>query len=105
MNLNDNFLFTEETYDLVLCVRFLQRSFMKSLKKMVKIGGFILYLAFTEGAELFDHPKDPKSILIPNELFTTFCEDYSYTFECIVNRVDKLSDGRPVQAFIAKRIN
>ena len=96
----DGFNFSKRTYDLVLCVRFLERNFMNTLKKMVKPGGFIVYLAFTAGAEAFDHPKDPKCILKPNELFETFCDG---GFQSWVNRVDLLPDGRPVQVLVARK--
>lgn len=99
----NNLIFSEQQYDLVICVRFLERNFMNTLKKMVKPGGFILYLAFTAGVEVFEHPKDPKSILKSNELFETFCEDPIHKFKNVVNRVDKLPDGRPVQAFVAQK--
>ena len=89
---------TEETFDLVMVMRFLNRDLYEPIKQMIKPGGWLVFQTFTEGAEKFGSPKYPNFILKPNELSQVFSD-----FKIITDRMDSLSDGRPVASFIAQK--
>ena len=89
---------TEDTFDLVMVMRFLNRDLFEPIKQMIKPGGWIVFQTFTEGVENFGSPKNPNFILKPNELSQVF-ED----FKIITDRMDELPDGRPVASFIAQK--
>ncbi|KAJ3107792.1 hypothetical protein HDU97_003140 [Phlyctochytrium planicorne] len=102
------------TVDLLLCVRFLARSHYEWMRKMVKPGGFVLVYTFFEGVQEFGAPKDPNHILQPGELATIFRDklpedgtrwdsDVDGTWEVLVDRIDRIPDGRPIQAFLARK--
>ncbi len=96
------FDFSAVTYDLVVCVRFLERNFFPVLRRMVKPGGFILYQTFVTGtAYPLTHPTNPKVVLQPGELNSEF--GASQGFDLVIDRVEQLPDGRPVHSIVAQR--
>lgn len=90
---------TEQTFDLVLVMRFLNRDLFNQIKQMVKPGGWIVFQTFSKGCEKFGSPKNPNFILKPNELAEVFAD-----FQIITDRIDEISDGRPVASFIAQKL-
>ncbi len=88
-------------YDLVLCVRFLVRGFHPQLANMIKPGGYLLYYTFYKGSEAFGHPSKESHILQEGELATEFGTKHGW--QVLVDRVEHLPDGRPMQAFLARR--
>lgn len=95
------YCFFAKKYDLVLCVRFLDRNILKKmLLNLVKPGGYFLMYAFMKGAEKYGTPKNPHRLLLPDELKTLF---ESNGFETIYDQTTRLPDGRPMQAFLAKK--
>jgi len=97
------FDFSQVCYDLVVCVRFLERNFLPTLRRMVKPGGFILYQTFVGGLpdKPLSHPTNPKVVLQPGELSTVFGPTHG--FRALVDRVELLPDGRPVHCVVARR--
>ncbi|KAI8850995.1 hypothetical protein BC829DRAFT_415704 [Chytridium lagenaria] len=108
-----------ETVDLLLCVRFLARTHYRWMRRMVRPGGYVLVFTFYEGAQAFGAPKDPNHILQPGELRNVAFKDLENvdmrqdaegwdavldgSWEVIVDRVEHIADGRPVQAFLARK--
>ncbi|KAJ3205836.1 hypothetical protein HDU67_008617 [Dinochytrium kinnereticum] len=111
--------FGEGEVDLLLCVRFLARTHFRWMRRMVRRGGFVLIYTFFEGAQEFGAPKDPNHILKVGELLREFggrdgggesgvawCDDPAVedgSWEIVVDRVEHIPDGRPVQAFLARK--
>jgi len=62
----------EETYDLVICFNYLQRSLMPQMKNWVKPGGILVYETFTVDQLRFGKPRNPDHLLRHNELLHTF---------------------------------
>jgi len=89
---------TDETFDLVMVMRFLNRDLFEPIKQMIKPGGWIVFQTFTEGVEQFGSPKNPNFILKHGELSQVFND-----FKIITDRMETLSDGRPVASFIAQK--
>jgi len=89
---------TDQTFDLVMVMRFLNRDLFEPIKQMIKPGGWIVFQTFSQGAEKFGSPKNPNFILLPGELAEVFKD-----FKIITDRMDELPDGRPVASFIAQK--
>lgn len=89
---------TEQTFDLVVVMRFLNRDLYEPIIKMVKPGGWLVFQTFVEGVEQFGSPKNPNFILKPGELSQVFSD-----FKIIADRMEALVDGRPVVSFIAQK--
>ena len=61
--------FHELTWDLVMCVRFLEREYLSRLASMVRPGGFFLFVSFVDVGEVWEQgPRDPKRLLGLGEL-------------------------------------
>ncbi|HHT00128.1 MAG TPA: class I SAM-dependent methyltransferase, partial [Thiomicrospira sp.] len=88
-----------QSFDLITVVRFLNRDMFSYIKHSLNSGGFLLFQTFIEGVEAFGSPKNPNFILNNNELAEVFSG-----FDIIVDRIDKLKDGRPVASFIAQKL-
>ncbi|KUJ71978.1 methyltransferase [Thiomicrospira sp. WB1] len=50
-------------YDLILAVRFLERSLWPHIRQSLRPGGFVLFETFAQGAEQFGGPKNPTGCL------------------------------------------
>ena len=89
---------TDQSFDLVMVMRFLNRDLYEPIKTMVKPGGWIVFQTFVEGVEKFYSPKNPNFILKVGELTQVFSD-----FKIITDRMETLLDGRPVVSFIAQK--
>jgi len=90
--------FPDEKFDLVLVVRYLNRDLFTQIDASIALGGYIVYQTFVSGAEVFGSPNNPNFILERDELSKVFSG-----YQMIVDRIDKLEDGRPVASFIAQK--
>ena len=87
----------EGAFDLIVGVRFLKRDLLPNLINKLNPNAYIVWQTFLEGAEKFGSPKNPNALLKAGELAEVFAE-----LEIIVDKIDKLHDGRPINSFIAK---
>ncbi|BBP43600.1 methyltransferase domain-containing protein [Thiosulfativibrio zosterae] len=87
-----------ERWDLVVCIRFLNRQLFPVMRQSIRPKGFVVFQTFTEGCEVFGSPKNPNFILKPAELSEVF-----HDFTILIDRIDSLPDGRPVASFIAQK--
>jgi tellurite methyltransferase len=89
----------QHQYGCVVVVRYLHRPGLAQLKRLIDIGGYIVYQTFMHGCEKFGSPKNPRYLLELGELAEVFSD-----FDILVDEVEYLPDGRPTNCFIAKRI-
>jgi SAM-dependent methyltransferase len=65
----------EHSYDLIVCLRYLQRSLFSQIARALRPGGMLLYETFTRAQLDFEGgPKDPAHLLKPGELREAFPE-------------------------------
>ncbi len=88
------------SYDLVIVSRYLHRPLLKYIDRLLKPSGFIVYQTFLEGCERFGSPKNPRYLLKQGELASTFSG-----YKIFYDQLERLSDGRPTNAFIAQKQN
>lgn len=99
--------FETQQYDLVLAIRFLEREFFPAMGAMVRPGGgFLLFVSFVarEDGVPYEHPKDPRKVLEHGELARVFGPEGGMGFEMVEDRLEILSDGRVLSAFLARRV-
>lgn len=95
-------LFHTQQYDLILCIRFLVRSFLPLIRSMITPGGYLIYSTFQKHPTLiYEHPTSAQHLLQEKELAQVFNETYG--FEIIMDRIDVLIDGRWLNSFIARK--
>ena len=65
----------ENTFELILCVQYLQRSLFPELEQALRPGGFLLFETFTRAQLEFNGgPRNPEHLLNSGELRTAFPE-------------------------------
>ena len=65
----------ENTFELILCVQYLQRSLFPELEQALRPGGFLLFETFTRAQlEFSGGPRNPEYLLDSGELRTAFPE-------------------------------
>lgn len=89
----------DQSFDLILMNRFLNRSLYPYMRAHTRPGGYVLISTFAEGAEVFGSPKNPNLLIKKHELAKEFAE-----FEVIVDKISRIEDGRPVASFLARRL-
>jgi tellurite methyltransferase len=63
----------ENTFELILCVQYLQRSLFPELERALRPGGVLLFETFTQAQLAFNGgPRNPEHLLNPGELRTAF---------------------------------
>jgi len=97
-DLRDTNALPSASFDLIMMVRFLERDLFSYMRQHCRPGGYVMIQTFVEGVEVFGSPKNPNYILRFGELAKEFNE-----FDVIVDKIDALSDGRPVASFLARR--
>jgi SAM-dependent methyltransferase len=93
-----------DAYDLVLCVRILERSFLPRIRWLLRTGGFVVYCTFLDmpGTRAFGRPTGHERLLQPAELSTEhFGPDQGFS----ILRDEQFVDvqGRELCMFVAKR--
>ena len=65
----------ENTFELILCVQYLQRSLFRQLQRALRAGGVLLFETFTQAQlEFSGGPRNPEYLLKPGELRNAFPE-------------------------------
>lgn len=85
-------------FAVVTVARYLHRPLLPQLADWLAPGGLLVYETFAQGAERFGSPRRPAFLLAPGELARQFAG-----WQILRDVIQPLPDGRPVQAFIARR--
>lgn len=89
-------------YDLINVSRYLHRPLFHNIRSAIRMGGFIFYHTFLDGAQAFGHPTKPEHLLQEKELYDQFGPRFG--FDVLCNMKHSLSDGRPTSFFVARKI-
>ena len=122
--------FRESTADLILCVRFLERSLLPNLCRYLRVGGFLCYSHFLEGCDktAIGQPKKlsgyvlhgeleakcvnaavtPKDLLPPSSCENDDDENDSSVvlpwLRVVYSEETTLADGRPIDNLLVMRV-
>lgn len=99
--LSDERWLQEHAAALVLVVRFLRRPLLEMLHHAVLDGGLVAYEHFLDGCEAYGAPRKASQRLRHGELAKVFD---SKRFEILLDEVALLDDSRPVNRFIARKV-
>ena len=92
--------FDEESYDLVVCFNYLQRSLMPQLKNWVRPSGVVVYETYIVDQVRFGRPRNPDYLLRHNELLETFSD-----FRVLRYREGILNHERAIAGIVAQKIS
>ncbi|CAJ0636835.1 9232_t:CDS:2 [Entrophospora sp. SA101] len=90
-------------YDLVLCIRFLNRNFFDKMINLVNPGGFLLLSTFVDDKiHVYERPHSDEHRLKLGELSEIVKNKYQH-FNIIQDKIEFIEDGRPVNSFLVRR--
>jgi SAM-dependent methyltransferase len=84
--------------EMVMGFRFLDRALLARINQQIAPGGWLIWQTFVEGVQKFGSPKNPRFILQPGELAQLFPH-----YRILVDKIETIEDGRPVNSFIAQK--
>lgn len=90
--------FEEDSYDLVICFNYLQRSLIPQLKNWVKPNGMMIYETFITDQMQFGRPRNPDHLLRHNELLHAFRD-----FRVLRYREGVLDGKKAVAGIVAQK--
>jgi 2-polyprenyl-3-methyl-5-hydroxy-6-metoxy-1,4-benzoquinol methylase len=90
--------FESEQYDLLLCIRFLERAFFSQMVKMLRPGGYVLISTFSKSGG-GEGPKNVNRVVKDDELSSFFGE---HGFDVLIDSEDSSEDGRAMRSFLAR---
>ena len=97
-DLEDNYLIRENSYDAIICFKYLQRSLIQQMKEGLCTGGMVVYETFIVDQARFGKPKNPDHLLKHNELLDLFCD-----FRCLRYREGIFESRKAIASIIAEK--
>jgi len=98
-DLERKYVIKEDTYDVIICFRYLQRSLIPQIKDGLRNGGMVVYETFTVDQIQFGKPKNPDYLLKPNELLDMFRD-----FRCLFYQEGIVDNRKAVARIIAEKL-
>lgn len=98
VDLEKNAFIKEESYDVIICFNFLQRSLIPSIKKGLRPGGFIVYETYLIDQSQFGKPSNPYYLLNHNELLDLFRD-----FRCLRYHEGIYNNSKAAAGIIAQK--
>ncbi len=99
VDLENNYLIEEESYDAIICFNYLQRSLISEIKKGLRIGGVVIYETFIVDQIEFGRPRNPDYLLEYNELLDMFRD-----FRCLRYREGIIENRKAAAGIVAQKI-
>ena len=98
VDLESDLFIKEETYDVIICFNFLQRSLIPYIKKGLRPGGMIVYETYIVDQAQFGRPANPDYLLKHNELL-----DFFRDYRCLRYHEGIIETGRAVAGIITRK--
>jgi len=100
-DLERGYRIARNTYDVIICFNYLQRSLIPQIKDGVRQGGVVVYETFLVDQAQWGKPKNPDFLLRHNELLDLF-----RGFRCLRYRegiVEDEGDRRAIASILARK--
>ena len=94
-----NYKIEKETYDLIICFNYLQRSLMPQIKEGLRSGGMVVYETYLIDQPRFGKPRNPDYLLKHNELLDIFRD-----FRCLRYCEGIIDNRKAVAGIVAEKI-
>ncbi|ORZ03051.1 S-adenosyl-L-methionine-dependent methyltransferase [Syncephalastrum racemosum] len=92
--------FSGKQYDLVLTIRFLVKTLLPDLPRLVKPGGYLLISHFVEDGSEYRQPRKEHRVQL-NELSSLYGAQKD--LEVVIDVIEKIEDGRPVNSVLIRK--
>ncbi len=97
-DLEKDFIIKEESYDVIICFNYLQRSLIPYMKKGLRSGGIIVYETYIIDQAQFGRPSNPDFLLKHNELLEFFRD-----FRCLRYHEGLLKEEKAAAGIVAEK--
>ena len=98
-DLEGDYLIEKDTYEVIICFNYLQRSLVSQIKDGLRKGGMVVYETFIVDQAKFGKPRNPDYLLKHNELLNMFRD-----FRCLRYREGIIDGRRAIASIIAEKI-
>ena len=98
-DLETEYQITPDTYDVIICFNYLQRSLIPHIKDGIRPGGMVVYETFIVDQAQFGRPRNPAHLLQHNELLVMF-----HDFRCLRYREGILEERKAIASLIAQKV-
>ena len=98
VDLEKDLFIEEESYDVIICFNFLQRSLIPRMKKGLHPNGIIVYETYIIEQARFGRPTNPDYLLKHNELLDFFRE-----FRCLRYHEGIMKKGKAIAGIITQK--
>ena len=102
-DLEKDYRIAEESYDVIICFNYLQRSLIPQIKRGLRPGGMAVYETFLIDQAQWGKPKNPDFLLKHNELLDFFRDFRVLRFREGFFANDK-GDQRAIASIIARKV-
>jgi 2-polyprenyl-3-methyl-5-hydroxy-6-metoxy-1,4-benzoquinol methylase len=101
-DLESGYQIGKNTYNVIICFNYLQRSLIPQIKDGLRKGGMVVYETFIVDQAQWGKPKNPDYLLKHNELLNMFQE-----FRCFRYRegiIEDRGDRRAIASILAEKV-
>jgi tellurite methyltransferase len=98
-DLENDYQVKPETYEVVICFNYLQRSLIPQIKSGIKKGGMVVYETYIIDQTRFGRPHNPDFLLRYNELLDKFRD-----FRCLRYREGIFDNSQAIASIIAQKL-
>ncbi len=99
VDLEARYSIKRDTYNVIICFYYLQRSLIAQIKDGLKVGGVVVYETYIVDQAKFGRPKNPDYLLEHNELLDMFRD-----FRCLRYREGIIEDRMAIASIIAEKV-
>lgn len=99
VDLEGDYLIQKDTYEVIVCFNYLQRSLMPQIKGGLRKGGMVVYETFIVDQAHFGRPKNLDYLLKHNELLNMFRD-----FRCLCYREGIVKGPKAIASIIAQKV-
>lgn len=97
-DLENNYRILKNSYDVIICFKYLQRDLIQQMKDGLRPSGLVVYETFIVDQTRFGKPKNPDHLLKHNELLDLFCD-----FRCLRYREGIFESRKAIASIIAEK--
>jgi tellurite methyltransferase len=91
-------IINSDSYDVIICFNYLQRSLFPHIRQGTKRGGMVVYETYILEQAQFGRPRNPDFLLRPNELLDEF-----RSFRCLRYREGILENRKAIASIVAEK--
>ncbi|MDP6586467.1 MAG: class I SAM-dependent methyltransferase [Anaerolineales bacterium] len=99
VDLETKYSIKKDSYNIIICFYYLQRSLITQIKDGLKVGGVVVYETYIVDQTKFGRPKNPDYLLEHNELLDMFRD-----FRCLRYHEGIVEDRMATASIVAEKI-